>query len=312
MGFPWNNADAPNFPAYLQHAHQDWLDGSEYDGGTYEYNVKAYLEAALTSGSPYALAEVFDPNELLDEADSLYTTFGLTLDDLTSADVSGYYTTAAALAPSVLDAGAKIDAMVTAFADKEKDRLYADLNMQAGAAFETRSNRMSQFQMGLATTWRGYHRNVAAYRAEQEMQQTRLESAFILQAAQDYFKLEIMKIESKRMIASALADMKVRRIVANREQLAEELAIAEADATWELGLFEYGTNMLRGLSGVGQIPPRLGRGQGAGLAGMMGGAGLALSSGMAVGGALGVPAGIATTIVMLLLSGALGYAGGSH
>lgn len=293
------------FPPYLEQQHKDWLNGGYTST---PYNVKAYLEAALDAGSPYLNAAVYDPNEQLDDAEALFVDFGTDIAALDATDVSGYYTGAAALAPSVMDASGKIAAMVAAYDDAQKDRLYAGLNMLCGSAFEARTNRNSQHQMALAMLFRDHARNVGEYQANLELNQVRLDAAFILQAAADYFKIDILKLESTRNNLVTLADLKTKRIVANREMLSDELAIAEADATWELELFKYGENMLHGLSGVSTAPSKLGRGQGAGVAGMMSAGGLALAAGTAVGGALGLPAAVITTLAVLGLGGAAAYA----
>lgn len=283
--FATNAGEPLNYPAYIQHAHQDYLDGSHTG---YAYNVKAYLEAALNAGSPYAVAAAYDPAADLEDARGRIDQHSELVGSLDYTDVTAIVADALALAETVAGGASKIDAMVNAFDAKQKDKLNAALNSFCGSAFDTRSTGNSQFKMALASLYDSHKREVGEYRANLDMQEEKTKEMIALQLAESMLRVHLVKIDADARVASMVADMDLKRIVGMKEYHESEIQLAELDAKWELDLFRYGENMLHALSGVASTGPRYDQ-RTSGLAGLMSGSGAAASVGVAVGTATGNP-----------------------
>ena len=139
----------------------------------------------------------------------------------------------------------------------------------------------------------------------EHLTKTSATKTFTYQSISELLRMRMARIDMEKTAASMDNDVHLRRIVANKDYYADELAIAEADWTSDLELFRYGENMLHALSGVATVPPKLPRGASA-LSTMAAGAGTALQIGSGIGGEFGIAAGL----VSMLLMGAAGWSQG--
>lgn len=300
------SGNPPVYPQYIQDAHHNLLSGGP--DATYQYNVLSYMESAISAGSPYARAELYDPNGDLDIALGHIDSFENSVSDVGVAAYSQYLEDAVTALGATLEDSTHIDAAVEAFETKDAAALNTSLNSYCGAAFETRSTQNSQFAIGAALLYAESQSRVAEFRANLELQKEARRDAVIVQAASEMLRARLARVDIDKGITSQRIDHSLRRIVANREWYADALSLAEHDSTYELELFRYGENMLHALSGVATLPARLPKGASA-LAGMMSMAPGAVSAGLALGAvnpALGIVGGLA----MLGLAGGAGYAGG--
>jgi hypothetical protein len=224
-------------------------------------------------------------------------------------DYSDLLTQAAVVVAVVLDTENQIDAAVDAFDEKQKAKLRATLNSYCGAMFDVRATDNSQFKMGLAVIYGDHKREVGEFRANLELQDRKTEAAMVMNAASEMLRLKMQQVEWRYRSAQMSADVALKRAVAGKEHVADQVAFAEADALYYLELFKYGENMLHALSGVATVPQRLPKGASA-LAGMAAGSGMAIQAGMAVGGIAGPQAGLVAGAAMMALSGLASYAQG--
>ncbi len=288
------------WPEYIQFTHQDWLDGSH---SNYEHNIKAYLEAALNAGSPYAFAEAYDPTEDLESIVERFAEHSINVEQFRQTNYGDYVDRAVVEVEKLVTDPAKIDAVVQAHELKQRDVLQARVRDFCSGAWGSRVADNSQFRMALAALHAAHLQEVGEFRANLELQEQRTKTLLAVQLADNFHRNDIVSLEADRAAAAALADARTRKIVGLRDYLQDELQLAEADATYELELFRYGENMLHALSGVATTAPRWPRSTSA-LAAMMSNFGTSATIGYQVGMASGnVALGVATGLISTLLQG---------
>jgi hypothetical protein len=283
--FATSSGEPLQFPEYIQHTHQDYLDGSF---SNYPYNIKAYLEAALTAGSPYAGAVAYDPSDDLADARTRIDAHAELVDALDYANVQDMMPLALTVADTLAGSASKIDAMVAAFDEKQKDKLYAALNALCGSLFDTRATGNSQFKMALASLYDSHKREVGEYRANLDMQEEKMREYAALQLLESMMRMHLAKLDADARVTGMVTEADIKKILGMKEYHESEIQLAELDAKWDLELFRYGENMLHALSGVASVGPRYDQ-RTSGLAGLMSGMGGAASVGVAVGTAMGNP-----------------------
>ena len=76
----------------------------------------------------------------------------------------------------------------------------------------------------------------------------------IVSSAGTVLDLLVKRVTFERDYAALITEAKKIRVVASKEQTDQDLLIAEADARWDLEVFQYGGNVLAAIGG-GTIQP---------------------------------------------------------
>ena len=282
--------------AYLEACHNDWLDHTGVD--TIEKSITEVMDSAIGS-SPWTGLSAYNPDAAIAEYEAGIKAFAVLLAGLSdTADWNAFYANAALALDGAGDANIAAD--VAAYADILDDDIAArvlprfrrgmqDINAVVSSAFPIGEAIIEAFQA----------RDVAKYAAT-------LRSALgdkRLQATEQMMNMMARRIGWQDSYTRLLVEGKRIKIVAKKEQTDQDATIDEADAKWDLEVFQYGGNLMASIGGGTAIPNMAKKNVGASvLGGAVTGAaagayvgsvvpGIGTAVGAAVGGVLGAAAG---------------------
>ncbi|MBU2249230.1 MAG: hypothetical protein KKD77_20955 [Gammaproteobacteria bacterium] len=223
-------AGVVDYPAYMKTFHGQILDHNGVDTPT--ISLMDAMNAAF-GNSPYAGEVAYDPDADI-AAMIASVTANQALVTLLSTG-TGLDT----LVSGVLD-HARVDLAVTEFANDLSDRLLAEVvpRFEAGMR-DINAVSSSAFAVGRAILEVAQTRQVAKFSADLHMK------AF----SDDALRLIALKLEYQKFATHYIAEANRIKIVAKGEELESNLEIGEADATWDLEVFQHGGNLLAGIGG---------------------------------------------------------------
>lgn len=282
--------------AYLEACHNDWLNHTGVD--TIEKSITEVMDSAIGS-SPWTGLSAYNPDAAIAEYEAGIKAFAVLLAGLSdTADWNAFYANAALALDGAGDANIAAD--VAAYADVLDDNIATrvlprfrrgmqDINAVVSSAFPIGEAIIEAFQA----------RDVAKYAAS-------LRSALgdkHLQATEQMMNMMARRIGWEESYVRLLIESKRIKIVAKKEQTDQDATIDEADAKWDLEVFQYGGNLMASIGGGTAIPNMAKKNVGASvLGGAVTGAaagayvgsvvpGIGTAVGAAVGGVLGAAAG---------------------
>ena len=283
--------------AYLEACHNDWLDHTGVD--TIEKSITEVMDSAI-GNSPWTGKFAYNPDAAIASYEAGVTAFAALLAGLSDiTDWNAFYANAALTIDGVGDANIAAD--VAAYADVLDDDIAArvlprfrrgmqDINAVVSSAFPIGEAIIEAFQA----------RDVAKYAAT-------LRSALgdkRLQAVDQMMNMMARRIGWEESYVRLLVESKRIKIVAKKEQTDQDATIDEADAKWDLEVFQYGGNLMASIGGGTAIPNMAKKNVGASvLGGAVTGAaagayvgsvvpGIGTAVGAVVGGVLGAAAGL--------------------
>ena len=224
-----------DYPEYMKDWHTLVLDDAGAD--TLTSSITAVTEAGL-GNSPWTTQVAYDPDAdvtaMLASATTLQTlvtllSTGTTLDDLIS---------------SVLDE-TRITDSVDAYAADLAVRLTSEVlpRFEAGMR-DINAVTSSAFAVGRAIIEDAHARQVAVYSAGIRIK------AF----SEDAIRVIGLKLEYQRAATTILAEMYRMKIVAKKEENDIVMKIDEADALWDIELFQHSANMLAAIGSASVSP----------------------------------------------------------
>lgn len=248
--------------AYLETVHNDWLDATGTD--TIELSMTEVMDAALGS-SPFATLTAYDPTT--EVAAIVAAPGGLeTLVDLLSTGTPLDTLVEHVLDESrITDSVAAFSADLSTIADAERYPRF-----EAGMR-DINSVMTSAFPIGRALIVEQLVREDAKFEADLRYRAW----------GEDSLRVIGMKLEYERAVG--MLDIEANRIsiIANKEEADANAKLDEADATWDLEVFQYGSNLLASISG-GVGPSQKGAST---LQSVLGGALSGAATGAAISGA---------------------------
>lgn len=255
---------AVDYPDYMETIHGNWLDGGGVD--TLSQSVTDIMDAAL-GNSPWTGETAYDPDtevsNIIGAPDDLQTlvtllSTGTTLDTLIS---------------EILDES-RIDTAVDEFAADLDARLTAEILPRFNAGMrDINAVVSSAFVLGRANIEENQDRQVAKFSADLHMK------AF----SDDAIRVIALKLEYQKVVSSMVIEANRIKVVAKKEEVDKQLTIDEADALWDLEVFQYGANLLASIGG-GTADPNTKKPSTA--ASMIGGAMSGAAAGAMIGGAM--------------------------
>ena len=277
------------YPAYMQTAHNDWLNHTAAD--TMTYSVVDLMNAAMSGPSPYAgfatvdvdsvfLAPYKTVSNYIGPYDRLY--------DFSCFDVEAKY------AEYITDDNARITAAVSAESDLLDDEINSKVlpRFQAGM-LDINAVQTSAFTIGEALIWDAKVKQLAKFDAGIRIDRMNSQSDIALKrigAMVDFFRLTIsLSTEISRLYIASRHDI---------DSLYTELSAK--DRLFDLGIYQYGVNVMSSIAGSAVSPPDTGSNK-SGLGGALSGAlsGAAMGNmllpggwGAAAGGVVGFAAGL--------------------
>ena len=274
-----------DFPAYMKTVHNDWLDNTGSD--TMSSSVTDAMNAAY-GASPFAGMNAYDP------ATEVSNILGATVDLDTLVALLSSGTGLDTITASVLD-DARIIADVNAFAaDLDAQILTVVVPRFESGMRDINAVHSSAFVIGEAIIQDGRNRDVAKYDAELR---DRLFSDTAL-------KVIGMKFEFTRSVAQLVIEANRLSLVAGKEEVDANLKIDEADAKWDMEVFQYGSNVLASIHGGTAVTSKaspMASAIGGALAGGVAGALYGATEGAAVGSVPGAVIGAGLGLAMSLL-----------
>ena len=279
-------AGAVDYPDYMEAVHKDWLEGDAASRLTAE-NVTAVMSTAI-GGSPFTGEVAYDPETSLDSVDTAVTGFNTLIDTLShEADWESAIDAVVAKIDAAVTSDDYIDADIAAYTDLIDDEYYdvVEPRFESGMR-DINAVVSSAFVIGKSNLVAKKNRDVAKYSSELRLKMNIQRNALIVGSAGTVLDSLMRRVAFERDYASLITEAKRIRIVASKEQTDQDLLIAEADARWDLEVFQYGGNVLAAIGGGTVQPsmPGMSKGQSA-LSGAM--AGAAMGANPALAGATG-------------------------
>ncbi len=274
-------AGVVDFPVHMKDFHKQMLDHNNTDVVTLSL---VEIHELATGNSPFTVPVAYDPDTEL--ADMLTSVTDLeTLVNLLSAG-----TGLDAIIADVLS-DARIDDAVTEYSADLGDILDAEVTPRFEAGMRNINAVVSSaFALGRAIIEDGQTREVAKYSAAQHMK------AF----GDDALRLIALKLDYQKNLTHLTAEANRIKIAAKSGEAESNLGIDEADALWDIKLFQYGANLLASIGSGTALPKEKSQAQQA-LGGAMVGAaagaylaaptgGMSIVAGAVIGGILGAGA----------------------
>ena len=255
------------YPAYMETFHEGMLGA-----GVFTVDVTTTVNAATVAGPPMADGDAYDPAAPIAAMDTAAGTL-TTLVNLLSAG-----TGLDAIITDVLSDD-RIDDAVDEFSDDLDARYDAEVLPKFNAGMRDIGAVVSSaFAIGRAVLAEGQTREVAKFSASLHMK------AF----GDDALQLIALKLEYQKAVSHMIVEINRMEIVALKEETDTNIKLGEANALWDLELFQYASNALASIGG-GTVSP--GAKQPSQLKSMIGGAMSGAAAGFMVGGPPGAAVG---------------------
>lgn len=321
-----------DYPTYNKHVHADWLASiadpdSPASHDTISVSMTETMDAALAA-NPFTSLLVYDPDTVLATVEAqVATVMALSFSGLVnsydrriiataetafspSTDFATLLTAVKAAVDVELYSTTEVNDDINAFAALLDDQIDStvlprfrrgmqDMNAVMSSAFvigtalieEGRNKEVTKYGTGLR--FQNYsQRNQFAVTSVISLIQTKIQA--LTSDGELAYRMAISDLDFQRAVTTLLMDSTRTRIVAKKEELDAELELEEKEAKWELEVFQFGANLLAGISGgSSQLVPKQNK-----IASALGGAlsgvaaGMAMSGGNPVGGAIGGAVGL--------------------
>jgi len=256
-----------SYPQYMQDYFSDMTIGLGAGGGdVMTMSIVTAMNTAQTGDSPFTAATAYDPDT---EVAAMLTS----VDDF-----------AALIAATLVDAA--VDDVVDEYSDDLGDRLTSEVlpRFRSGMR-DINAVVSSAFVLGQAIIEASQTRQVAGFSSGIHLK--------VIDLRLDYQKaLTHYTIEANRI-----------KIVAKKEEAEVNLEIDEADASWDLEVFQHGANMLAGIGGGVANPQKKKKNQ---MASAIGGAMTGAAAGAMVGASYGAGGGPYGAVIGAVLGAAAG------
>jgi hypothetical protein len=274
---------AVDFPIHMKTTHQQWLG---YQSDTVESSIVDLMNASMGS-SPFASVMAYDPDADLTAMASAVSTFDTLLGSLVADSPL-------ATAITAILTGSFITTAVTDFTTA----LTSDVSTSLVPVFEAGMRDINQVMSSYFVIGRGLlleesiTKEAARFRAQLT---AKVKGDLVL-------NILGLKIQAEQEVARMGVETNRIKIVAKGEEINAQMKFDEADAKWDLEVFQYGNNVLASISGAAHYVPNkegnstqsaIGGGlSGAATGAMIGSAvpGIGTTMGAGVGFALGVGA----------------------
>jgi hypothetical protein len=277
------------YPAYMQTAHNDWLNHTAAD--TMVYSVVDLMNAAMSGQSPFSGFTTVDvddaflgPNKILTNYIGPYDK----LHDFSCFDVEAKYN------EYITDDNALIAAAVDAESDLMDDEINSRIlpKFQAGM-LDINAVNSSAFVIGEALIWDSKNKALAKFSSGLRIDRLNGQAEIALKRIQ-------VKSEFHRIITTIAAELARLYIAARHDIDSLYTELAAKDRLFDLNIYQYGVNVMSSIAGSAVSPPDPGSNK-SGLGGALSGAlaGAAMGAMIPGAGPIGAIAG-----------GVLGLAGG--
>ena len=285
-----------DFPAHMKTAHKDWLDDTGAD--TMTFSVVSLMNTAMSGASPYngyvpkdPDAAFFAPGDSLSDHTSVYEY----LNNLSSDDLNAIF------GSYITDDETRITATVAAHSALLDDEVSVNILPKFKAGMVTINATMSSaFVIGEGVIFDSKTKKVADTDAKIRLQRLQEGGDLALRRLAAW-------VEWRKSVTSLSTEVSRIYLAAYGDRDDDYLEGLHKDATWDLEMYQYGTQVMASISGQpSQGMPRKSKTSSA-IGGALSGAAMGAGIGMAMGPAAPVGVPVAAGIGAALgLAGALG------
>jgi len=268
-----------DFPDHMKVAHKDWLDGTGVDKMT--SSIVDLMNAAMAGASPYSGYVPVDPDTVFFAAGNTAVNYRTPYELLSCFDK---WSTDTAFATYMADDAAYITAAI----DAHSSILDNEINNNVLPAFKAgmaniNATMSSAFVVGAAKIWDSKVAKVAE--TDANIRLTRLQ-----QGAEVALNRIGALTQWRQIVTQMSAELARIYLVASAERDDDYLEALHKDATWDMEMYQYGTQVMASISGTAaQTVPRKSK-TGSAIGGAMsGGAMGAMIAGGMKGGMSGNP-----------------------
>lgn len=273
---------AVDYPDYMEEVHEDWLRGAVPSTLTTE-NITAIMASAI-GASPFSGETAYDPDTELDKVDTALSGFNTVIDALSHN--TDWATTIAAVIAAI-DASVITTTYINDDVNEYAEVLDDQIESQTLPRFEAGMSDInavisSSFPIGRSNIEGHRNRDVAKHASNLRLQLSTQRNEMTVNSTSAALDMLMKRVQFEGMYAQLIADAKRIRVVASKEQVDQDLVIAESDARWDLEVFQYGANVLAAIGGGTVTAPPSGMSKGASaLSGAMAGASIGATPGLA-------------------------------
>ncbi len=249
--------------AYMETVHGQWLDNA--GGDTPAVSMVDTIDAAIVAGSPFAAALAYDPDTDIAAWETAVSDFNALLAAIAeTTDWAALYTQAEASIPDIATVGiteAVIVADGVAFAAQLDDQITTitlprfqsgmrDINAVVSSAFVLGQSNIEGFRDRDVAKHDSAMRLNAAYKnADLDLRAEELVMGARVNSSDQMLRFLLSKYAWEEGYMRAVVESRRIKIVAKSEEAEHQLEIDEADAVWDLELFQHGANLLAGIGG---------------------------------------------------------------
>ena len=223
-----------DYPEYMKDFQGDMLN---HEGADTITDSMVDVMNTMLGNSPFTGMVAYDPDSDLSESES-------SVDDLsTLVALLSAGTGLDSLISSVLD-DSRIDDSVTEFAADLDDRLTSEvLPRFEGGMRDINAVSSSAFAIGKSIIESAQTRQVAKYSADLHMK------AF----GDDAIQIIGLKLDYQKLLTHSTIESNRIKIVAKKEEVDAGFKIDQADAKWDINVFQPSANMLASIAGGGGV-----------------------------------------------------------
>jgi len=243
-----SSSGAVDYPDYMKTLHGSWLNHSGAD--TIISSITDVMNAAL-GNSPFYGVNAFDPTALLNvmtgAADS-FDTFVGALNHI--SDWQTAFDTAQTKIDAVTINSAAINADIAAHSAQLDDDIENEIlpRYEAGMR-DIGAVNTTAFVMGKANIWARKVRDVNKYGTALRLHMFNQRNEMILAGVSGITSLQQNRSQLEQAVAQMIIESRRIAIVAQKERADKDASLDEADAKWDLEVFQYGANLLASIAG---------------------------------------------------------------
>jgi hypothetical protein len=231
------------YPAYMQTKHEAWLD-----------DVDTLIQANLTGGddenSPYYEETAYDPDNDIGTAQAQIDTFASVvagIDD--SVDWLRFVEAALEKADEVLFDEDVLGDAKTAFANRTETEFISGVNNLSAWAGGVGAVDSSAFGIGLALLEMERLRKVDDFDANLQFELYKLRGQYMLQGTEQMTRILSMRMGGEQGAAQIQKSLIDTKVIAKKEEDDRNIEMDVQDALWDLKLFNYGSQVMAGITG---------------------------------------------------------------
>jgi len=273
------------FPAYMETLHSKWLDSTGTDILT--MSMVDAMEAAH-GNSPWTALTAYNPDTDITFWEAAMDSLRTLLTGLSdTADWASLYTQADASIDAVVEAD--IVQSVSDFSDQLDDEIESKVLPRFRRGMQDINAVVSSaFPIGAALIESFRNREVAKHGSSVRLNLMDRKSGFILAGTEQMIKLSLTRLGLEEGYVRNVVESRRIKVVAKNEQTKFDATIDEADALWDIEVFQQGGNLLSAIGGGVVKPTKTGPSM---VQSVLGGAMSGATAGATVGGPWGAAIG---------------------